>query len=49
MFIVAPYPTVFGVEALTSLFTLDYHIIISVATHKLYPVVNAIAPVLVNV
>lgn len=51
MFVVAPYPAVFDVESITSLFTFDYHIIclISVATEKLYPVVNTVAPVLINV
>lgn len=44
-------PTGFGMEALTSPFTLDYHTgyLISAATQKFYPVVNAIAPVLINV
>lgn len=51
MFMVAPHPVVFGVEALTSPLTLAYHTIclISVATQKLYPVVDKIAPVLMNV
>lgn len=51
IFIVVSCPTVLGVEALTSPFTLDYHTIclISVATQKLYPGVNTIALVLINV
>lgn len=51
MFIVASYPMVLGVEALTSPVTLDYHTIclISVATQKLYPLVDIIVLVLINV
>lgn len=51
MVMVVPYSTAFSVEGLTSPFTLDYHTIclILVATQKLYPVVDTIVPVLINV